>query len=104
MSQGEIPDGVGDVRSPRVTLLISNAHSFLPENSRALRLVLNCTYIWKATICALIDLWLIKVDEDPRVTKRSTTTITHNGSLLGPSDGLLVNEVDGGLGGRLCSS
>lgn len=52
-------------------------------------------YVWQATICAPADLWLINVDEDPRMTEWTTTAVTGYTLRIHPSDRLFVNEVYG---------
>lgn len=52
-------------------------------------------YIWQATICAPANLWFVDIDEDLRVTERTTATITSYKSFIDPSHRLFVNEVYG---------
>ena len=51
-------------------------------------------YKWQAAVCAPADLWLVGIDEYPRVTQRSPTPIASNDFVMCPADGLLVYQVD----------
>lgn len=59
------------------------------------------TYEWDTAICAPIDLRLVGVDEDPGVSERAASTVAGDDALLGPADGLLVNQLDGRVRARL---
>jgi len=59
------------------------------------------TYIWQTTIGAPVDLWLVHVDEDSRMTQWTTTTITSDTFIGYPSYGLFVNELDRSIRGGL---
>lgn len=61
----------------------------------------DVTYVWQTTIRAPADLWLVHVDEDPRMTQRATTTVTSDPFVVHPSYGLFVNELDRSVRGRL---
>lgn len=59
------------------------------------------TYKWQTTICAHADLWLVHIDKDSWVSQWSTSSVAGYNTLLGPSHGLLVNEVNGSEWSRL---
>lgn len=60
------------------------------------------TYEWKTAVCAPADLGLVGVDKDPGVTERATSTVAGDNALVRPANGLLVDEIDGGVWARLC--
>ena len=60
-----------------------------------------CTYKWQSAIRALTNLWLIDIDEDPRVAERSAAAVARHYPRVYPADGLLVNEFYGGQWARL---
>jgi hypothetical protein len=51
----------------------------------------------KTAVCAPADLRLIYVDEDPGVAERTTASVAFYGTVVCPADGLLVDELDGGV-------
>ena len=53
------------------------------------------TYKWQPAVGAPANLRLIHVDEDLRVSERAAPAIALYGALLGPANGLLMDEVDG---------
>lgn len=53
------------------------------------------TYIWNTAVSAPADLWLVDIDEDTWVAKRSAAAVARHRTLVGPADWLLVDEVDG---------
>jgi hypothetical protein len=55
---------------------------------------LGNTYEWKTAVGAPADLGLVHVDEDPGMSKRSTSTIARNYALVCPTNGLLMDEFD----------
>ena len=60
------------------------------------------TYEWHAAVATGVDRGLVCVDEDTRVSKRSSATVARHDLLLGPAHRLLVNELDGCHRSRLC--
>jgi hypothetical protein len=54
------------------------------------------TYIWESAIVTVSDLGLVGVDEDSGVSRRPTSAVACNNSIVGPSYGLLMDELDGG--------
>jgi hypothetical protein len=48
-------------------------------------------------VCAPADLRLIHIDEDPGVPERTTASVAGYGAVVCPADGLLVDELDGGV-------
>ena len=56
------------------------------------------SYERKTAVTAGGDLRLVHVDENLGVTQRTTTSVTASNSLLGPANGLFVDELDGGHG------
>ena len=59
------------------------------------------THEWKTAVCAPADLRLIHVDEDAGVAEGTASTVAGDGAVVGPADGLLVDEFDGGVGAGL---
>jgi hypothetical protein len=59
---------------------------------------LRVTYEWKTAVRAPANLRLVHVDEDLWVSERSTPAVTRDHALVRPADGLLVDELDGGIG------
>ena len=60
------------------------------------------TYEWHAAVATGVDRGLVCVDEDTRVSKRSSAAVARNDLLLGPAHRLLVNELDSCHRSRLC--
>jgi hypothetical protein len=59
------------------------------------------TYEWKTAVCAPADLWLVDIDEDPRVAEGTTASVAGYGAVVYPANGLLVDEFNGGVGAGL---
>ena len=59
------------------------------------------TYKWKSTVCAPADLGLIYVDEDPWVAERATASVAGYSTVVRPTNGLLVDELDRSIWARL---
>lgn len=59
------------------------------------------TYKWQAAVCAPADLGLISVDKDPGVPQRAASSVARYGAVMCPADGLLVDELNGGIWTRL---
>lgn len=55
------------------------------------------TYEWQAAVCAPADLWLVYVDEDPWVAQGPATTVTFDSAVVCPTNGLLVDELNGSV-------
>jgi len=55
------------------------------------------TYKWDSTICTPTYLRFVQVDEYPRMTQWTTTTITRYNTFLSPSYWLFVNKFDSSL-------
>lgn len=51
----------------------------------------------KSTVVAGSNLGLVGIDEDSRMTERTATAVAGDDSLLGPSHGLFVNQLNGGI-------
>jgi hypothetical protein len=51
----------------------------------------------KTAVRAPADLRLIYVDEDPGVAERTTASVAFYGAVVCPANGLLVDELDGGV-------
>ena len=64
----------------------------------------GATYKGKTAVRAPADLRLIGVDEDARVTERTTTAVAGHDAVVRPADGLLVDQVDGSVRARLFTS
>lgn len=64
-----------------------SAHKYIPVTTQ--------TYKREAAVSAPAYNGLVYVDEDSRVAKRASTTVTGDLSTLHPPDWLLVDEVDG---------
>lgn len=62
------------------------------------------TYKRQTAVCAPADLGLICVDEDPGVSEGTTASVTGYSAVVCPADGLLVDELDGGIWARLHNS
>lgn len=62
---------------------------------------MDLTYKRKSAVSAGGNLRLVRVDEDLGVTQRTTTSVTIDNSVLGPTNGLSVDELDSGIGLRL---
>jgi hypothetical protein len=60
------------------------------------------TYVWKTTVCALADLRLVDIDENPGMSQWPSTPITFNDTLACPSYRLLVDQANGCFGFWLC--
>jgi len=58
-------------------------------------------YKRKTAVGADVDLGLVKVDENARVAEGTATTIARHHLVMTPADGLLVDELDGGVGAGL---
>lgn len=56
------------------------------------------TYVWQAAVVADGNLGLVGVDEDPGVSVRTAAAIARHDSVVGPADGLLVDELHGRVG------
>lgn len=56
------------------------------------------TYERQSAVAASSNLGLVGVDIDSRVAEGAATTVTADDSLLCPADGLLVDELNGGIG------
>lgn len=54
--------------------------------------------VWQAAVVADGNLGLVGVDEDPGVSVRTAAAITRHNSVVGPADGLLVDELYGRVG------
>lgn len=63
----------------------------------------GASYIGQATVVASGNLGLVGVDEDLRVAVGAAAAITGDHSIVSPSDGLLVNQLNRRLGLRLSS-
>jgi hypothetical protein len=50
------------------------------------------TYKGNTAVCAPADLGLIHVNEDPRVSERTTASVARYDALICPANGLLVDE------------
>ena len=61
----------------------------------------SLTYKWNAAVCAPVDFRFISVDEDTRMSKRATASVTSYNAVLDPTNRLLVNEIDRGIWSRL---
>ncbi len=61
------------------------------------------TYKRKSAVSAGTNLWLIDVDIDAWVAQWSTTAVAGDHAVVGPADGLLVDELDGCFWGWLLS-
>lgn len=53
---------------------------------------------WQAAVVAGGNLGLVRVDEDPGVSVRTTASITSHDPVVSPADGLLVDELHGRVG------
>lgn len=61
----------------------------------------NVTYEWQSAIVAGGNLRLVRVDKDARVSSRATATIAGYHAVVRPANGLLVDELYGGVARRL---
>ena len=52
------------------------------------------THKWQPAVAARGDLRLVRVDVDPGVSGRAAAAVTGHHLLVGPSDGLSVDELD----------
>ena len=59
------------------------------------------TYKWQTAVGTEADLWLIDIDEDPRVAQWPSSTIARHFAVMCPAYGLLVDELDCGEWSRL---
>jgi hypothetical protein len=55
------------------------------------------TYKRKSAVSACSDLRLVGVDKDSRMTERTAAAVAGDDSLLCPSHGLFVNQLNGGV-------
>jgi hypothetical protein len=78
----------GGVRGPIKYQRYSRSQDFCYEEG---------TYEGNSAVCAPANLGLIRVDEDPRVTKGTTASIARHDALVCPANGLLVDEFDGSV-------
>lgn len=62
------------------------------------------THVWQTAISAPAYLWLAGVDEDSRMTKRTSTSVASYHALICPSYRLLVNEINGSIWSWLVAS
>lgn len=56
------------------------------------------THKWKAAIVARDYLWYVNVDKYLGMTQRSSATIASHQSILGPSHGLFMDQLDCSVG------
>lgn len=77
----------GAARGPNTTLAICTTLNYR-----------RGSYERQSAVTAGSNLGLVGVDIDSGVAKRAATTITADDSLLCPADGLLVDELNGGIG------
>lgn len=59
---------------------------------------MGTAYVWQPTVIANRDLGFVGIDENLGVTSGTTTTIAGDDTVVRPADGLLVDELDGGVG------
>lgn len=55
------------------------------------------THEWQAAVVADCDLWLVRVDEDARMTRWSAAAVACHNAIVRPADGLLVDELHSGV-------
>lgn len=73
-----------------------------PQSSQSTtRQWFGCTYEWETAVRAPADLRLVHVDEYPWVAERAASAVAGHNAVMGPADGLLVDQIDGGIGARL---
>lgn len=65
------------------------------------REISGSTHERQSAVCAPADLRLVHVDEDAGVAEGTASAVAGDGAVVGPADGLLVDEVDGGVGAGL---
>lgn len=66
--------------------------------------VFEGTYKWQSAVCAPADLGLVHVDKDLGVSERSASTVARDDAVVGPANGLLVDQFDGSVWARLVFS
>ena len=69
--------------------------------SQTYRVGMKSTHKRQSAVSARIDLWLVHIDEDPRMSQWSPSPITRYNSLICPPDRLLVNQFNRGIWPRL---
>ena len=90
------------VSASRVTAQSPCRHShYLRVHKRPVRYFGSATHIGQTAVVADGNLGLVCVDEDPGMAVRAAASVTRDDARVRPPDGLLVDEIYGGVGSRL---